>query len=386
MGWYLAGAAAGVAASRWLRDKRARQEAEQQLEIAANAVTASPMTPALPVESWFTAPGKFTFGLPAHFAPYPTFKSPGARPVLVLADPANRSTYIAVFDRHLNVGFDGHSVWLAAVNPDGFRNAVRSWGGNVVQGPIAVLVCGERGIWSVVDTLEHGGEHIRRWSVMTAHAGKEYEVIMGADLRDQAAAVDVLATAIGSWRWADSPAQALPESVTTPQVRAIVPQLELESWFEFPGEFRFALPRNFAEPSPEMRRAWEGRNGPSLLCIEDANASDVAMFLMVQRNEAIAGVLSSLLQLKATEFREVAWQRRGMRITSGPEAILVAGEHGMRFDVSQVDGGIDTRQCVAQAVHHGKGYEITMFVKADAQPRYESALLTVLGSWIWISS
>jgi hypothetical protein len=32
-----------VAASRWLRDKKARQEAEQHVEIKANAITARPL-------------------------------------------------------------------------------------------------------------------------------------------------------------------------------------------------------------------------------------------------------------------------------------------------------------------------------------------------------
>jgi hypothetical protein len=62
MGWYLADAVGGKPLA---ARQKARQEAEQRLEIEANAITASPMTPALPMESWFTAPGMFTVGLPA---------------------------------------------------------------------------------------------------------------------------------------------------------------------------------------------------------------------------------------------------------------------------------------------------------------------------------
>jgi len=71
-------------------------------------------------------------------------------------------------------------------------------------------------------------------------------------------------------------AEAGVESVVDP----IIPPLSVERWFRIRGQFVFGLPRNFGVPSPEMTRAWEGRNGKALLCVEDASAADYAMFLM----------------------------------------------------------------------------------------------------------
>src|SRR5437870_4729453 len=71
-------------------------------------------------------------------------------------------------------------------------------------------------------------------------------------------------------------------------VTPITPPLQTETWFRFPGEFSFGLPRGFAVPSQEIIRLWESRNGAALICAEDAAAPDYPVaFLMVQRNDGL---------------------------------------------------------------------------------------------------
>ena len=169
-------------------------------------------------------------------------------------------------------------------------------------------------------------------------------------------------------------------TINRPQVDPIMPPLPVERWFRIPGQFVFGLPRNFALPSPEITHAWEGRNGAALLCVEDSAAADYAMFLMIQpARELTSEPVPSLWLMLADELKR-KWPPTMVR---GPEPILVGGEESIRFDLSEVDDGIDTRQCVAWTRHRGEGYSVTMFVKAYAQPKYEAAFLTLLGSWAW---
>jgi hypothetical protein len=169
-------------------------------------------------------------------------------------------------------------------------------------------------------------------------------------------------------------------TINRPPVDPIMPPLPVERWFRIRGQFVFGLPRNFALPSPEIAHAWEGRNGAALLCVEDSAAGDYAMFLMIQSaRELTSEPVPSLWLMLADELKR-KWPPTMVR---GPEPILVGGEESIRFDLSGVDDGIDTRQCVAWTRHRGEGYSVTMFVKAYAQPTYEPAFLTVLGSWGW---
>jgi hypothetical protein len=87
----------------------------------------------------------------------------------------------------------------------------------------------------------------------------------------------------------------------------------------------------------------------------------------------------SLWLVDADEFK----RKWAGRVARGPEPILVGGEPSMRFDLSEVADGIDSRQCIAWTKHGREGYTITMYVKAYAQPTYEPAFLTLLGSWGW---
>jgi hypothetical protein len=169
-------------------------------------------------------------------------------------------------------------------------------------------------------------------------------------------------------------------AISRPHVDPIVPRLRVERWFRIQGQFVFGLPRNFALPSLEMTRAWEGRNGAALACIEDTAAADYAMFLMIQSSPQLTSEPElSLWLVDAGEFK----RRWAGRVVRGPEPILVGGEPSIRFDVSEVADGIDSRQCIAWTKHRGEGYAITMYVKAYAQPTYEPAFLTILGSWEW---
>jgi hypothetical protein len=169
-------------------------------------------------------------------------------------------------------------------------------------------------------------------------------------------------------------------TINRPQVDPIVPPLPVERWFRIRGQFVFGLPRNFAIPIPEITRAWEGRNGPALLCVEDSTAADYAMFLMIQSSrELTSDPELSLWLVDANEFQ----RKWAGRVVLGPEPILVGGEPSIRFDLSEDADGLDSRQCIAWTRHRGEGYTITMYVKAYAQPTYEPAFLTLLGSWDW---
>lgn len=443
--------------------------------MATNAISADAVGPPLPVETWFNAPGLFTFGLPRRFR-YCEGNSrswPQRRPVLAVEDgPSPTGMWLATFAEHMSVEVtEGHSVWVTVVNPDGYRQAVRSWGGTVTTGPVPILVAGERGVWSVVDSIENG-EHIRRWSVLTAHMGAPYEVLMGMGQEPEQTCADAFWTAIGSWRWADTvdqsttpgvdaprssssvPAGSAPSQVqgqigllspdgtwywdgadwkpaVTPdrmwrwngqswvdsrrlaagssgqwpaigseaiddaaaaaavdalRVSPITPPLRPVSWFSFPGELSFGLPRNFAVPSPAVTRVWEGGNGPALLCVEDPDAPDYPVFfLMVQRNNVIArqeGNSIWVTAVMADKFRN-GLRRKGIIVSRGPEPILVGGAPAVFYVQSGADAGVETRNWVAMVAHRGKGYDVTMFVKASAEDRYSNAFLTALGSWSW---
>jgi hypothetical protein len=190
-----------------------------------------------------------------------------------------------------------------------------------------------------------------------------------------------------------SEVQRLEEAVNSLQVQPITPPLAAETWFEYPGEFAFGLPRGFARPSREMERAWERRNGEALLCIDEPDSADYAMFLMIQRNDQLLKAYAPMARTSIwvlffleNEFRKTALNRRSRNVTLGPKPILIGEERAIRFDLSEVDDGIDTRQCIAQVIHQGRGYEVFMFVKAYAQPKYEEVFLTALGSWKWLGT
>lgn len=473
-GWFWGGAAAGVAARRLL-DKRKRAQAEEELERATYAISAEAVGPPLAVETWFNAPGLLMFGLPRRFRHCEgKARSWPARPPLIAVEdgPPPTGMWIAVLGEHLSVELTaGHSVWVTVVNPEAYRQAVRSWGGTVTTGPVPILVAGERGVWSVIDSIEHG-QHMRRWSVLTMHMGAPYEVMMGLGQEPERACADAFWTAIGSWRWADMVDQPTPPQIDAPQssataaagsamqqvggqvgtlspdgqwywdganwksaispdgrwrwsgqnwvenrpqaplssatglvtpsgdldeaaaaaavdalrVSPITPPLQPESWFSFPNEFSFGLPRNFAVPSPQVVRVWEGGNGPALVCVEDPQAPDYPVFfLMVQRNNAIAHLEGNSMWAVATmkdKFREGV-SHRGIAVVQGPDPILVGGEPAVRYVQGGVDAGVPTRNWVAMVSHRGRGYDVTMFVKASAEARYSDAFLTVLGSWTW---
>lgn len=483
----------GLAARRLL-NKRKLSQAEQALEMATNSISADAVSPPLAVETWFNAPGRFMFGLPQTFryCDLKTKRWPQGLPLLAVEDGStNSGMFLSVLDVHLSVEItEGHSVWVTVVNAEAYRHSIRSWGGTVTTGPVPILVTGERGVWSVIDSIEQG-QHIRRWSVLTMHAGAPYEVLMGLGREDERACADAFWTAIGSWRWADMvdegnrqsadsaqssntvDSQAGPiqvqgqagmlspdgqwywdgaawkpaitpdgrwrwsghnwvanqpshtavessgsESWTLPaapvddseewrriatavealQVSPTTSPLRPESWFSFPGEFSFGLPRNFGVPSHEVIQLWESRNGAALVCAEDAEAGDYAVFLMVQRDgELVArdgeirrasdrpwpeGNSLWVSAVVSNDFRERA-TRRGMHVVRGPEPILIGGERAIFFVHSQVDDGVDTRHWCAMVIHRGKGYDVTMFVKASAEAHYADAFLTAMGSWSW---
>jgi hypothetical protein len=172
------------------------------------------------------------------------------------------------------------------------------------------------------------------------------------------------------------------------RVSPITPPLRLETWFNFPGEFGFGLPRNFVVPSPAVTRVWESGNGPALICVEDPEAPDYPnFFLMVQRNNAIARQEGNSIWASAVmpnKFRS-GLQRKGIIVSRGPEPMLVGGDPAVFYVQSGVDAGIETRNWVVMVAHRGKGYDVTMFVKAGAEGRYSDAFLTALGSWNWAS-
>jgi len=186
--------------------------------------------------------------------------------------------------------------------------------------------------------------------------------------------------------------QRLEQQVNSLQVQPINAPLAIEKWFEYPGEFTFGLPGSFARPSAQMQRAWEKRNGAALICIDEPGAADYAMFLMIQRNEQVVKASAAfgrtsmwVMFFFENEFRKTALQGHSKNVTYGPKPILIGEERAIRFDLAEMDDGIDTRQCIAQVVHQGRGYEVFMFVKAYAQPKYEEVFLTVLGSWKWLA-
>ena len=179
------------------------------LWAAENAVTGRTIAPPLPVESWFSAPGRFRFGLPRNFTSGDFDRQDWPRrPLAVVADSSTPwGMYLTVFDTHLSVELmHGHTPWVLVADPQGYYRAVQSWGGSVVNGPFPVMIDGERGTWSVIRTAERG-QVIDRWTAVTTRHGGCYEVMMGfgdqAGMRQAPYYNDVFATAVGSWHWID---------------------------------------------------------------------------------------------------------------------------------------------------------------------------------------
>lgn len=183
---------------------------QSQLWAVENRVTGQVITPPLPIESWFSAPGRFAFGLPRNFISGDLDRQDlPRRPLVVVADGSTSlGMYLVVFDTTFSVELvNGHSPWVLVADPASYYTAVQSWGGSVVSGPFPIVIDGERGTWSVIRTVE-GGQVIDRWTAITTRRGGCYEVMMGfrdqAGLRNAPFYNDVFGTAIGSWRWTDA--------------------------------------------------------------------------------------------------------------------------------------------------------------------------------------
>jgi len=340
MAWYFAGAAAGLGA-RYLLNKHKSAQAIQQVEAAANQITANPITPPLPAEEWFTAPGAFTFGLPRGFREQDVrnFVSPHIRPLLaVQGSNDHEGLWIAVIPQHMSIGIPPErSVWIMVVLSDEFRQFVKQWGGTVAAGPVPIVVGGERAIWSTVDTQEQG-QHVRRYSALTTHNGVPYEVLMGGSglLSNQESAkryADVFWTAIGSWQWADhighqsgggiagraapSPARGFVDQITHPAAQTtsstgssveassfpvsggdseyqlweaenaitaskIAAPLPTERPFVVDGQFAFALPSNYDLAPDPIVRAWQSNwDSAPLIAVTDHAATEFTFLMAV---------------------------------------------------------------------------------------------------------
>jgi hypothetical protein len=206
---FFEGMVVGWAAQK-IRNRRKRAEIRAELQARANSLQGRSISPPLPVERSFSAPGAFTFGLPQRFVEGDTSRWQGAPPTVLVVDGPGTSGMWLVVERNQNLTLEidpGLSPWLGVVQPNEFRALARNWGGTVVAGPEAVLLGGEQAIWASYGMIE-GGQENRKWVVFTRHRGNTFELIMGVKPETEAAYVDTFWTAVGSWRWADQAAPA----------------------------------------------------------------------------------------------------------------------------------------------------------------------------------
>jgi len=201
-------------AFRQMLDRKREVDLRRRLMEREHALSVAPFAPPLPIQRTLSSPGHFTFGLP------PGFEAPDAEVLQgwrrgfdsdPLAAAIDRSAtevtcFLAVFSGASEValsdlGLEGHSLWVLEVLADEYRERARQAGqAVVVAGPKAILVDGERGIWTVTAQVE-GGVATRKWGVAVARDGRGYNIMMFVQPHVEAYYASAYWTAVASWRW-----------------------------------------------------------------------------------------------------------------------------------------------------------------------------------------
>ena len=206
--WTAAGAGAIY---KRLKTKAQVAELGAEMQSAANRILARPLPPRYSSLVSFEAPGKFSFGLPKGFQAADLAelsREIGTRPLLAVERGLGDSRFwLAVLPRHMTVELtNGQSPWVVVVNRSGYQQEISKWGGEVVAGPIPILVDGERAVWSIIDANRYG-QPIQRWTILTVNDGRPYEVVLGSDdfrVLGRGEAADALWAAMASWQWSHS--------------------------------------------------------------------------------------------------------------------------------------------------------------------------------------
>jgi hypothetical protein len=188
---------------------------DAQLSAAENSIAATSITPPLPIDTSVTVQNAFSFGLPSNFGRPPdetlTLWRQGwdSMPLAAVMDHgADEMCFMcAVFsgpsEQAAYEDLKTH-MWAPVVLNEEFRQRYHQIsGGEVTQGPTAILLDGERSVWFATRQIDKGVETIK-WSVQTGHQSRGYAITMFALPHAETRYADAFWTLVGSWRWADS--------------------------------------------------------------------------------------------------------------------------------------------------------------------------------------
>jgi hypothetical protein len=190
------------------------RDLDRRLTAQENALYVAPFAAPLPIQQSFSLLGQFAFGMPGGFGPpspqvlHQWEQGFDSRPLVAIVDQNSAifSFFLAVFsgpsEHAINpADLGGHSLWILEILGEAYRERARQVGrGLVVAGPKALLVGGERAIWTVLEQVENGVQ-TRKWSTLIVSAGRVYSIMMFVRTEAESTYSGAYWTAVGSWQW-----------------------------------------------------------------------------------------------------------------------------------------------------------------------------------------